>query len=101
MDEEKKYSICLSVPIGKRNGILYLQKKGCSVSGWMDLMGYRNPFSGNFTIPNKIEISGTLKTLINAINYSGTGIIAKHTVSIELITDHDDHYFIYGEEKCN
>lgn len=99
--EEKIYSICISVPLGKRNGLMHMQKNGNSISGWLDLMNHRNTFTGKFSDQKKLEISGVLKTLIGTVSYTATGIVTSHTVYLELTSDSNDHYFIYGEEKCN
>lgn len=99
--EEKMYSICMSVPLGKRNGLMYVQKTGDTIFGWMELMNHRNTFSGKFLDQKKLEIFGVLKTLISNVSYTATGIITSHTVYLELTSDSNDHYFAYGEEKCN
>lgn len=99
--EEKTFRICMTVPLGKRNGVMYLQKKNSSVFGWMDLMNHKNSFTGKFLDQKKIEITGTFKTLVSTVEYIGTGIITEHTVSLKLKTSSNDHYFVYGEEKCN
>lgn len=42
---EKKYRVCLSVPLGERMGTLTIQASNGKVNGWLEVMKHRNAIS--------------------------------------------------------
>lgn len=92
------FSVNMSVPLGNRKGILYFDKKGNEIYGWLEILEHKNSLSGKFIGKDKLCISGEIKTLVNTIKYKGAGNISKNKITLTLITAKGTKYMIYGEE---
>ena len=55
------YRVCLSVPLGRRNGAMVLHEADGKVHGWWEVMAPRN------------TLSGVLQTLISTVLYTVEG----------------------------
>lgn len=93
---EKQYRICLSVPIGQRNGTIWLRDSGGDLSGWLEVMEHKNPFSGHLSDDGGINLSGIIQTLVSSIRYTATGSADENDITLSLITQAGDRYFISG-----
>ena len=95
---EKKYRICLIVPLGNRKGEMVLREDSGLVEGWLDLMNEKNTFSGELSADGQLIFSGTLRTLVNTLHYMATGIISGRNIILNIKTDTGACYPLTGEE---
>ena len=95
---ERKYKICLSVPIGQREGSMYICESDGRLNGWLEVMGKQNDISGFMHADGSIEISGTIQTLISRIAYAAKGTIIEDAISLKLIATCGEAYHVFGKE---
>ena len=94
----KGYRVCLSVPLGRRNGAMVLREADGSVHGWLEVMARRNALSGTVSADGHITLSGTLRTLISTVPYTAEGTIDGSKLFLTLKTASDAYYSVSGEE---
>lgn len=95
---EKKYRVCLSVPLGERMGTLTIQASNGNVNGWLEVMKHRNAISGKISSDGHIELSGELRTLISTVHYTASGIISGRRILLDMKTSSGAYYPVFGEE---
>ena len=95
---EKKYRVCLSVPLGERSGILTLRGADGKLDGWLEVMQRKNPCAGTITPGGQLALSGRLQTLISSVPYTATGIISGRRILLNLKTSTGTYYPVSGEE---
>lgn len=95
---ETKYRVCLSVPLGQRDGTMLIRQTGSSITGWLDILGNRNTLSGALTNDGQLEFSGVLQTFLSTIPYTATGTMSSSRLQLNLKTASDTCYFLSGEE---
>ncbi len=95
---EKKYRVCLSVPLGERLGTMSVQESNGRVTGWLEVMDHRNALSGKLTSDGHIELTGTLRTLISTVHYTASGIISGRRILLDMKTSSGAYYPVFGEE---
>lgn len=71
---EKMYRICLSVPLGIRDGTLYLHEANGKVVGWLEVMNHRNDLTGTISEDGTLTLCGKLETLVETLSYTATGL---------------------------
>ena len=96
--KEKRYRICLSVPIGQRSGTMLLRESGDKVDGWIEVMEHRNPFSGSLCENGWMNLSGSIRTLVSSIRYTAEGTVNGKQILLNLTTQSGDSYSVSGEE---
>ena len=67
------YRVCLSVPLGRRNGAMVLHEADGKVHGWWEVMAPRNTLSGTVSADGRLTLSGVLQTLISTVLYTVEG----------------------------
>ena len=88
------FQIVMKVPLGERPGRISWQEEDGFISGFFEIMGHKNPFSGHLSAEKIIKIEGTLVTLIRNIPFTAEGKIEnghlkmalteiRHTYSLE------------------
>lgn len=95
---ETTYRICMSVPLGKRNGTMLLHRMGNTIDGWLDVLGRRNTLSGILSNDGQITLSGVFQTLLNTVSYTAAGTISGRKILLNLKTESGAYYPISGEE---
>ena len=95
---EKKYKICMSVPLGRRNGTMLLRESNGIVDGWMEVMAQRNGLKGSLSDDGHTSISGSIKTLMNTVQYTASGTICGPNILLNLKTSCGAYYPVSGEE---
>lgn len=95
---ETKYRICLSVPLGKRDGTMLIHKSDGRITGWLEVLEKRNALSGVLSSDGQIELSGVLRTLLNTVHYTATGTVSGRRILLNLKTASGAYYPIFGEE---
>lgn len=95
---DKKYRICLSVPLGERNGTLFIHESDGWINGYMDILGEKNEVTGTLNSGGQLELCGALKTLMNTVPFSAVGTINGSRILLNLKTEYDVFYPISGEE---
>ena len=63
------YAVILQSQLGPRSGELMLQEEDTVVSGYFDLLGHRNNFSGSVLQSGKYLISGALRSPVDKEPY--------------------------------
>lgn len=94
----KGYRICLSVPLGRRNGTMVLHETDGRVNGWMEVMARRNGLSGALSADGHITLSGMLQTLVSTMPYTAEGAIDGSKLFLTLKTAVGTSYSVSGEE---
>lgn len=94
---EKMYQICLLVPLGTRDGKLYLHETKGKVDGWLEAMNHRNYLTGTIAKDGTLELCGKLETLVETLSYTATGISYGGKISLTLKTV-SGIYSMIGEE---
>ncbi|MGN0675797.1 MAG: hypothetical protein ACI4KG_08580 [Oscillospiraceae bacterium] len=81
-----KYSITLYTQLGEKNGLLtrYAEYNRSSESGFIEILGERNPYLAKIEPNGKCSMSGTLKTLVSDYNFRGDGYIYPDKLEITL-----------------
>ena len=100
---ERIFQITMKVPLGERPGKITWAEDGGSLSGFIEIMGHKNPFSGHLSAEKIIRIEGELVTLIRRIPFTAEGKVesgrlkmslteVRHTYSLEgvEITDNEE-----------
>lgn len=95
---EIKYRICLTVPLGRRNGTMLLNQSNETFTGWLDVLGRKTAFSGTLLGNGQITLSGVLQTLVSTLPYTATGTVRGRRILLELKTDGGASYLLTGEE---
>lgn len=95
---EKRYRICLSVPLGRRNGTMLIRESGGQVDGWLEVMNRKNAFLGQLSNDGELTISGAIQSLISTIHYTATGTISGRKIRLNLKTASGAYYPVSGEE---
>ena len=95
---EKNYRICLTVPLGARNGTMVFCETEGKVEGWLNVMNEKNRFSGTLSEEGQLTLFGIIRTLVSTMRYTATGIISGRNILLNLKTDSGAHYPVFGEE---
>lgn len=95
---EKNYRICLTAPLGARNGTMVLCETGGKVNGWLCVMDKKNIFSGVISDDGQLTLSGEIRTLISTVHYTATGTVSGRKILLNMKTDSGAHYPVSGEE---
>lgn len=94
---EHNYKIFLETPLGSRKGVMHLYIDNAKVNGYLDLLGQRQPISGEINEDGNCSLSGRLKTLVSEFSYKATGYI--NDVSVDLIIVGGQNSFIKRERS--
>ena len=97
---ERIFQITMKVPLGERPGKMRWEEEGGSLSGFLEIMGHKNPFSGQMSSEKIIKIEGTLVTLIRNIPFSAEGMIENGHLKMA-ITEVRHTYSLEGVEITN
>ena len=92
------YRVCLSVPLGRRNGAMVLHEADGKVHGWWEVMAQRNTLSGTVSADGRLTLSGVLRTLISTVPYTVEGTIDGSKLFLTLKTASGAYYSVSGEE---
>ncbi len=53
---ERNYRICLTAPLGDRNGTMVLRETGGKVDGWLNVLNEKNRFSDVLSDEGKLTL---------------------------------------------
>ena len=95
---EKHYRICLTAPLGARNGTLVLSETGGRVEGWLNVMNEKNRCAGVLSAEGQLALSGVIRTLIRTMRYTATGTVSGRKIFLNLKMDSGAYYPVSGEE---
>ncbi|WP_432649784.1 hypothetical protein [Huintestinicola sp.] len=81
-----KYSVTLDTQLGVKCGTLtrYAEYNRGSESGYIEILGGKNPYLAKIEPTGKCSISGTLKTIVSKYNFRGDGYIYPDKLEITL-----------------
>ena len=82
------YAVMLQSQLGPRAGELMLQEDTQHVSGYLNLLGHRNHFSGSVLTNGKYLISGDLHSPVDQEPYDAIITVRNGRLSGGLITRH-------------
>ena len=97
---ERVFQIVMKVPLGERPGRISWAEDGTAVSGFLEIMGHKNPFSGHLSAEKMIRIEGELVTLIRNIPFTAEGRIENGHLKM-LLTEIRHTYSLEGVEITN
>lgn len=82
------YAVILQSQLGPRSGELMVQEEAAVVSGYFDLLGHRNRFSGSVLQDGKYLISGALRSPVDKEPYDAIFTVRDGRLSGGLISRH-------------
>ena len=82
------YAVMLQSQLGPRAGELMLQENARVVSGYLQLLGHQNRFSGSVLQEGKYLISGALRSPVDKEPYDALFTVRDGRLSGGLITRH-------------
>lgn len=85
-----RYGITMSVPLGKRNGDLYINLTDDRVYGNLTMFTETLPIREGNCTGNKITFSGEMKTLMNTFSYVADGVIELEQIELLFHTERGD-----------
>ena len=94
-----RYSVFMRTPLGKKYGTLIAQKTDDRLSGTLEILGHKRPFSGEIDLSGKCRISGSIVTLLRTFYYTAAGSINEGAVHLLLTGDRDTYEIIGTAEK--
>ncbi len=95
---DKRYRICMSAPLGKRDGIMFIHEADGKVDGWIEILNQKNAFFGRVSDNGQIIFSGVIKTLVNTVPYTATGTVGGGRLLLNMKTASGAYYPVFGEE---
>ncbi len=93
---EQQYKIRMHTPIGDREGTLYAQISGRTITGYLNLLNHTELFGGVIDSLGNCRISGKLVTLIKAVPFTASGEILPKKLRLSLTADQNRHFQITG-----
>lgn len=78
------YQIIMRTPIGAKHGVMSAQIDGTNLSGNIELLKHREPFTGTINGRGDCTITGRLVTLMRTIPFSGNGRIDADSVFLSI-----------------
>lgn len=94
---DKTYKICLSAPLGKRVGTLYINIDEGSTNGCLEVMNHKNPISDLRLLDGSISFSGEIESLVSKTEYTAAGTVCGRKILLNLKTS-SGVYAVSGEE---
>ncbi|MGN0591258.1 hypothetical protein [Ruminococcus sp.] len=94
------YSISLDTQMGVKRGTLtrYAECNQGSESGYIEILGEKNPYLAKIEANGKCSMSGTLKTLVSNYDFRGDGYIYPDKFEITLYNEKNS-LLMQGEIK--
>ncbi|MGN0660314.1 MAG: hypothetical protein ACI4JX_01195 [Oscillospiraceae bacterium] len=86
---EQRYSIMMKTPLGSKYGVLGATVSENALSGWLDVLGHREPFEGTIDSTGNCSIKGTLVTLMSTVHFIATGKLTASGVSLQICCGHN------------
>lgn len=99
MEEKCIYEIELEVPIGVRQGMLYLNIRAEQISGKISLLGKVESFSGKMMEQGEIEVDGELHSAYRKMHYHGSGKQTENRLEMALSGSFGT-YLLRGKYLC-
>lgn len=93
----KKYRICLSAPLGNREGTLHISIGEGTADGCLEVMNHKNPLLDLTVSDGSISFSGEIESLVGKTEYTAAGTICGRKILLNLKTS-PDVYTVSGEE---
>lgn len=81
---EQFYSIVMKTPLGKKYGILEVSVSENILSGWLDILGHKEPFNGIIDSNGNCSVNGTFITLMRTVSFSATGKLTASAVNLQI-----------------
>ena len=81
---DKKYRICLYVPLGKRDGTLSLHESDGRITGYMDILNQKSDIVRTLCSDGHLELCGVLKTLMTTVPFNAVGTIDGNRIILNL-----------------
>ena len=78
------YKVFMSTPLGKKSGILTVDRSGSALSGWLDILEHKQPFEGTIDAAGNCRIKGTFITLLRTVTYIATGEMTESNVQLKV-----------------
>ena len=78
------YQIVMRTPIGAKHGKMTARVEGISVSGSIELLKHREPYTGTINDGGDCAITGQLVTLMRTLPFSGRGRINADSVFLSI-----------------
>ena len=75
------YRVSLKTPFGPQAGTVTLVEQNGALSGSIDALGAKNPFSGGTAQGNRFSFSGSLRTMVGRIDYTAEGVVEGDTIT--------------------
>lgn len=81
---EKQYNICMYTPMGEKKGTLTADRRGNLLTGWLNILGHKEPFEGVVDEMGNCRITGFYITLMRHVPYVATGKITTSSIQLQV-----------------
>ena len=81
---EYTYSIVMQTPLGEKSGILHLNINNERASGWLNVLGKKNLFTGEIDHDRKVILRGSIETIVSTVEYTAKGYIHDEAINLNL-----------------
>jgi len=81
---EKQYNVCMYTPLGKKKGTLTAERRGNLLTGWLNILGHKEPFEGVVDETGNCRITGQFITLMRRVPYTATGTITSSSIQLQV-----------------
>lgn len=90
-DGSYRYSLEMTVPLGKRNGSLEIRILGKNMIGFLTMFTDTQPITCGICTGNGISFQGEMKTLAETIHYIAEGTISQSQIQLVFHTERGDY----------
>ncbi len=87
---EAIYNIVLKTLIGDKYGKMITRTSNGKIEGIISILNHSEPFCGIIKPDGNCDIKGKIVTLLNTLNFIGTGNINKHFISLNIFSDNNE-----------
>lgn len=94
---KRKFDITMHVPLGRRHGTLLYSEDNSAVSGILEILGNKSPFTGSLTDNGIVEFTGKIKSILHSFRYIARGRITGSHIKLDVIGSRYS-FCITGEE---
>lgn len=84
---ERKYSITMYAPLGRRRGTLWMMDGNSELHGTLRILGSTGTFKGTLKPDGTLEFSGTMTSLLRSFPYHAEGKICGSELELKLCGD--------------
>ncbi len=90
-DGTYQYALGMTVPLGKRKGILRFTLQNQRIQGALTMFTNTAPIAQGGLVGNRIWFAGTMKTLLSTIAYRAEGTVTRSNIKLVFRTSNGNY----------